>query len=634
MSDSPILCRDMDDTLEVINRLKDPSTKTVVYDVETNGLDWRTEMIVGHVITFGNKPSDTYYIPVRHQMSPDGGNVHEHIDRLGHPFELALNEVTSARRDILWIGHHFNFDLMFCFGHGVKFVGRMEDTEVNAALLDEFSRKYSLDECCKRMGTTPKLGHDLYAHMAKLFGGEPDRRTQMGNFWRLRGDDPIGFDYAAGDGVATWDLRERQRATMAEQNITSAADLESDITRVVYRMNQRGIKIDVARLDEVIQECNDRYNQAVSKFPSDFNSRSPKSMRALMEAHGQTDWPMTAPTKRFPQGQPQFNEAWLKTHEIGREVIAARKYSNLVNSFAMPLKERHMFEGRVRCTYHQAASDDFGTSTFRFSCSSPNMQQVPKRNKELSKLIRSVFEAENGMVWTEADYSQCEPRLLAEYGNVETLVKGYLSIPSVDAHQAVADAASIERQAGKTLNQTLITGGGRGHVMEMLGGDTPENQRIYDKYFQAMPEIRPLQQKASRVFKSRGFLKCLGGYRARLDDPSKAYKGVNRLLQVGNAYVVKRAMVDIDRHFESTGDVCHILNTVHDSLSFQSFPEHDDIMREALRLMSDFGPGRTYQLRVPMEIEYGVGKNWAEATFSDQTLFGGMGDQHLYEGKS
>jgi DNA polymerase-1 len=624
MAQEPILVANMEMAGGVLNRLRDPQTKTWVYDAETTGLSWKTDRIVGHVMTFGPAPSDTYYVPVRHGENYLSGNILEHPDKLHHPFEQELNKILSTRRDLHTVGHHLMFDLMFAHSHGIDFIGTMEDTEVNDALIDELASSHSLESACKRAGTEAKLGKELYVYLANKYGGPPERRSQMGNFWKLEGHDPVGFDYAAGDGVATWGLYEKQLEVLnrefdEEKNtLNDMRMLESKVTRTIYRMTRRGVRIDISRLNEVIQIVEDKLAGAQKVLPPGLNINSQAQIRKILEAEGIGGWPMTAPTPRFPQGNPSFTEAYLKTIPLGKEILVVRKYLNLLNSFALPMRDQHTYLGRIHSTFTQMANDEFGTITGRFSSSQPNLQQVPKRNKELAELIRSCFIPDDGLDWIDADLSQCEPRLLAHYSNARVLVEGYLASPSVDAHSAVAQAANIDREDGKRLNQTLITGGGKNKIIAMLGA---EGASIYDKYFEAMPEIRRLQKNASLTLQQRGYIRSLKGRLARLENSSKAYLAINRLLQCGNADIVKEAMVRIDELFEANGDVVMMLNTVHDALAFQgdmADPHHMSLIQEALRIMTDYGPedsGRSTYLRVPMVADYGVGKNWAEATY-------------------
>ena len=576
-------------------------------------------MIVSHVITLGPRPQDTYLVPVRHG---GGANITEDPSVLGNPFEIELAKVASNRSKH-WVGHHFMFDLRMMGRHGIKVVGRVEDTGVNAAILNEFQHSFSLENSCKAVGAIPKLGSELYEHLAAKFGGEAARRDQMGNYWKLAGNDPIGFEYAAGDGVSTWDLLHKQIAKLDTERLSHIRTLESDITRVVYRMTTRGIRVDTERLDRSREILAGKLKHARTLLPEDFSVRSPNAIKSILTQHGITEdtWPRLPPTaamikKGITIGNPQFNEEFLTKSDIGKAIIAVRKYEHMESAFLAPLANQHLWpDNRVRATFNQAAGDDFGTVTYRFSSNDPNLQQVPKRFQEMGEIARSPFVPDEGEEWLDADLSQCEPRILAHYSQSKVLITGYTSIPPVDAHSSVAKAAGIDRESGKRLNQTLITGGGQAKVIAMLG---PEGKRIYDDYFEAMPEIKELQKKATGVFRRTRVLYSLLRRQARLDDPNQAYKAVNRLLQIGNADIIKKAMVDIDKHYEENGDEVKLLNTVHDSLS-SSVPKTErgrKIAEHGLRLFTNFGPGRGFPMTVPMACDYAYGDTWAEATYN------------------
>jgi len=112
-----------------------------------------------------------------------------------------------------------------------------------------------------------------------------------------------------------------------------------------------------------------------------------------------------------------------------------------------------------------------GTVTGRFSYSSPNLQQVPARNKILGPLIRSLFIPEDGCRWSTFDYSQQEPRILVHYAKLtmgglkgaDEVIQAYEDTDA-DFHQVVADMAGIDRKQAKTINLGMMYGMGKGKL--------------------------------------------------------------------------------------------------------------------------------------------------------------------------
>ena len=86
---------------EVLRRLE--MSSDVVADVETSGLDWKHNYIVGHVFNFGPKDEDSFYIPVRHQggnymnFPPPSDTATSDTVPL-HPFENKINAVLRTKK--------------------------------------------------------------------------------------------------------------------------------------------------------------------------------------------------------------------------------------------------------------------------------------------------------------------------------------------------------------------------------------------------------------------------------------------------------------------------------------------------------------------------------------------------------
>ena len=615
-----MLCRTKTHYSRVLRRLSSPETTHVVIDVETSGLDWRKNYVVGYVITFGTSDLDNFYLPIRHRShnildfsAPDSDNWVGNCEN--HDFENQLARILKQRgKELRIIGHNLHFDLKFMAKHGVNPVyNTLECTMINSGLIDEYRKSYSLDQCCIEANVVAKLGDELYEHMAGLFGGPADRK-QMANFWKLHGNDKLGIEYALGDGISTYELWQWQNQEISRQDLQHVHLLECRTMNSLHRMMMRGVKIDENRIDEVSDIVQSKLDQAMKSLPPDLNTRSGAQMLKLFMDQGITDWPTT------DKGNPSFPEWWLQTTEIGRSVVVARKYRNLLNSFIDPMLQ-HLWKGRVHTEFNQSKSDQYGTVTGRLSSSRPNLQQVPKRNEELGRLFRSIFIPDEGMVWASVDYSQCEPRLLAHYSNCKVLVDGYSQTPAVDAHTAVAKAANIDRTSGKRLNQGLITGMGKNKLISELGVSAEEGNRIYDNYFDAMPEIKTIQRHAATVMQNRGYVRSILGRHARLQYFSNGgtnnYKAINRLLQCSNADIIKKSMADIDDYLGDSDD-CHMLLNIHDSIDFQYHQSSEDKYHRCLDIMQDYGPNKSVNLRVAMEVDQGIGPNWAIASYGEE----------------
>ena len=601
---------------QIERRIKEVKrTEALVIDEETTGLRWQTDKTIGHVLAFGPAPDDSIYLPIAHT---GGAN----LDR--NKVNGAIIAGLKANPGIRLVNHNLAFDLKFMAKEGLRhgLFGPLECTMINACLIDERQRSFSLDACAEFAGVQSKKGTGLYEYLAKKFGGEPNK-NQMQHYHKLAGNDPMAVEYATGDGTSTYQLWQAQQVELDNQDLRQAWEIECRVIRVLHRMTSRGIRIDEERLAQVRKVVIARMEKLAQLLPPNFNVKAPTQMIKFFTDHGISGWPTTG------KGNPSFAEEWLETNEPGRNIIAVRKLRHLINSFITPLQETHIFNGRVHTNFNQTRGEEFGTITYRLSSDHPNLQQVHKRDSLLGSVYRSVFVPDKGMLLGTADYAQIEPCLLAHYGQVKVLLEGYLSTPTIDAHSAVArsvfgpEFTKEEREKAKRVNQAVLTGAGKDKIATMVGGDKAE--KFVDDYHRSMPEIRTIQKHSANVMRSRGYVKCLLGHRARLEHGQSkfgdfAYKTLNRLLQVGNAGILKKSMADIDEYYASEGDRVHLLLNIHDDLVTQFAEEDRNIYNKGLEIMQDFGPGKSIYVDVPIRVDAKDGNNWAEATYGIETV--------------
>lgn len=627
-------------TLEIVlKRLKVSKVRCV--DVETSGLDWKKNHIVGYVVSFSGDPRDSYYVPFRHLGNANVGRregpkgEHGWDNGLGPGESELIKELD--RPGTTTFGHNLAFDLKFIRRAGVlfNFRARCEDTMINACLIDELQGRFNLEACANVMGVQAKKSAQIIDYLCSKFPEAAKAPKQaMSQYWRLAGDDPMAVEYAVGDGTTTWQLRDKQMLEIEKQELMRVWDIESRLIPVLARMSTRGIKIDEQRLSKLatfikqqVGDGSDAFpGELMKDFPKDFNVRSSTDVKWWMEQAGQTDWPRTAPSKTFPQGQPSFKEDWLKKSEAGQKIVKVRKLETLGSTFVNPLRTTHMWHGRVHTNYNQLRTDEYGTITGRLSCDSPNLQATPMHDAEISNQYLSTFVADDGMTWGHADMSQIEPRLLTYYSRCKVLMAGYKSDPPIDAHTAVAQAANkdwgkmndAERKyyrnaVAKRINQLVITGGGKKTMAEKYGMSEEDADRFWSEYHRAMPEVKAIQRKMEIRFKQRGYILTLLGRKCRLQDPNRSYVALNRALQGSNADLIKLKMVECDDYLASVGRPVDILNTVHDAIDFQ-FPEEGRVHYEkCLEIMNDCGPGAAIELDVPTVVDHGEGPSWAAA---------------------
>ena len=593
--------------------------KELSFDTETSGVDWKIHNPVGYVFHADGAPS--VYVPIRHGGGENlsGGQPLAEADSpiSSRPWEkeLAKAFVDRERLGLLTLGHNLQFDGLMSWNAGVKLGRNLACTQNRQVLIDEHTPKFSLDALCQSYGVTAKKGDELYQHIAAKFGGRPDR-SAMANFWRLSGTDRLGVDYAEGDGVSTLELFEAQLPEIKKQGLERVTAVEDRLIWTLVRMERHGIKLDLDYLGSFVERMEAKAEAAKSQLPDGLNVRSGVQMKAWMDELGHTDYPITE------NGNASFPEKWLETNEAGRAVLAARKATNVVNTFARPLIERHNYKGRVHTHINQNRGDEYGTITGRISASNPNLTAFPKHNRELALPLRRGFVADEGMMLWECDYSQLEPRLYTHYSGAKHLMEGYNADPPMDAHTVVADMLKVDRATtGKRMNMGLFTFMGVETFSRHMGVSAGEARRMYNAWFNLFPEIKKFQVSAKNRMLRRGYVHTLLGRRARIDDRRFAYKAVSRIIQGCAADIVKYVMVNVDEAFERSGTGAFLQLQIHDSLVWNApdTPEGEEISVEAVRLMEDVN-GDPFNLRLPFVVEPDKGRDWAVSSYGEKAV--------------
>lgn len=582
-------------------------TAEPAFDVETNGLDWKRGYVCGYSISDGR---EAVYVPVRHEM---GGN----ISRVSE-FEKEMSSVFDSHPGRI-VAHNAKFDMHFSQNHGINIGNKVIDTMTMACLLDENRRSFSLGNVAKGYDIAQKKEQDLYQHIAQRFGCKPDRNS-MSHFYKLSGTDSFAVDYAAGDTLTTKQLWECQKRDLYAQELDVVQNLENELTYVLQKMERRGIGVDPDEKLRVQAEVEDLYLEAYAKIPmrEDFlaiNINSGKDLKEYFEMCDITDWPTTAPTERFPEGQPSFKASFLATHEEGLNILNARKLAHLKSSFLDGIDD-HIYNNRIHTTFNQARGETHGTRGGRLSSSNPNKQQVPKRDKVLGKIYRRMFRARRGYVLCELDYSQAEPRLYAHYSDEPALIQGYNSTPAVDMHSVAASYMNIDRNTAKSLNLGMIYTMGAKKLAAQLGITYEQAQAIYKRWHRTFPRVSQFTKLAESVAEQRGYVRTILGRRRRFPDSRFCYRAANAIVQGGSADIMKWKLVELDRYLRDNNleEECQILLTIHDSVVLEVKEDRQDLidMVESIMVRVNAAP---FNLKVPFAVDYKTGRDWAEASY-------------------
>lgn len=591
--------------------------KEIAIDLETcdpwlmtHGPGWAAKDR-GHIIGIGIATNGWKgYFPVAHST---GANLDKSV-----VYRWLQKQLDTPNSKIF---HNAQYDVGWLKREGFTINGKIHDTSIAAPLLNENEYGYSLNRVGKRYLNEEK-DESLLKEAAQIFGIDP--KSEM---YKLA-PEYVG-PYCEQDADLTYRLWQILKEGIVKEDVSEIYELESSVLPVLIDMRMRGVLIDTDRAQQVKKQLLNEENKIVKQI-KDWYGIEPdlwaaQSLSQVFDRAGLA-YPRTPKTDA-----PSFVASWLEGHEhkLPIAVAKARKLNKARTTFIDKMVLGHLVDGRIHGELHPLKSDDGGTVTGRFSCSNPNLQQVPARDPMIGPLIRSVFIPEEGQHWGCFDYSQQEPRLTVHYSLLtqqEGAEEAALEYEDDDAdfHQIVADMANISRKEAKIINLGLSYGMGKDKLTSQLGISVEEAESLFNQYHERVPFIRGLRDSAARMGANRGYVKTILGRKCRFNlyEPidkralplpmekamdeyggklkrAYTYKAMNRLIQGSAADMTKKAMLELHKE----GILSH--TQVHDELniSVTDRPECEKVME----IMRD-----CVKLKVPNKVDGEIGKNWGD----------------------
>jgi len=579
----------------------------VALDTETDGLDAMRAGLLG--ISLATAPGPTKqgracYIPLRHQ------GVEQ---QLAEAAVVAALGPLLADPCILKVMQNAKFDMMMLMRHGFPQPAPVDDTMVISYAHEAGLHGHGLDEL-----STLHLGHTPVSY---------DSVTGTGRNRIPFSAVPIAqaTHYAAEDAdvaLRLWHaLQPRLRTTHA---LALYERMERRLIPVLLEMERAGIKVDADDLRRMSVDFESRMavmEQDIHKLAGrPFNLGSAKQLgEVLFDEMGLPGG------KRMKTGAWGTDAAVLQSladqgHDLPARILEWRQLAKLKSTYADALVDQINPEtGRVHTSYAMAIA-----STGRLSSTDPNLQNIPIRTEEGSR-IRRAFIAEPGHVLVSADYSQIELRLLAHVAQIPALLESFAKGEDIHARTAsevfgipMQGMDPMTRRRAKAINFGIIYGiSGFGLARQL--GITPGEARSYiDAYFARYPGIRDYMNSAREEARIHGYVTSPFGRRIWIPgiaDKNPARRGyaerqaINAPLQGGAADIIKRAMVKLPAALRQAGLRSRMLLQVHDELLFEA-PEAE---ADALGAVARAVMSQAATLSVPLVVETGVGKSWADA---------------------
>lgn len=501
----------------------------LVVDIETTGLDFRTERIHGVGLRWGTGPDEACYYRVE--------------------------ELPEIDPNIPWVLANGRFDIKFLAKAGIPIPHEWHDVRLMGHLLDE-NNSTGLKEMTERYLGQGRLGDK--AALDSTFN-----KAEVHNIAQLCAKDLDSADapyrdiignYCNEDTLNTYELfmllgeKLYEDQELARYYVEEAQPFE----RVMLDMELEGMRVDVSVLDnygeglrkqqaqleldmavacaaEVNKIEEELYAAALEKrkspkgkaavnrrstqYGTAFSFASPKHVGKLVYEE------LGAELKTTSKGSFALDEASLQTlrdKSEGKlkaflELFASwRGVQKELTTYVDGLKE-HVVDGKVNSLYGQY------TVTGRTHSSAPNVQNLPR-----GSTIKRAFIPAEGNCFIYFDYSQIELRIAAHLSQDPTMLSWFRL--GIDPHQDLANKIGVERQVAKGINflgiydgkafrlhETLLQAG----ITRLSVDDCAELLRVY---WEAIPHYKQYLKAQLDEVRNTQTLRSQTGRLRRLPD--------------------------------------------------------------------------------------------------------------------
>lgn len=371
--------------------------------------------------------------------------------------------------------------------------------------------------------------------------------------------------------------------------------------------------------------------------------------------------PLDTTEKGAPKCDDDFLDSVKDKWPFVSLLIDYKKLTKLKSTYIEGVLERQL-NGVIYASMLQ-----FGTTSGRYSCTNPNLQNLPRIKDEdagLSELvlkyvnsIKKGFIAGPGKKIVNADYSALEPRCFASMSGDQNLQAVFIN--NEDLYSSIAkrmfnlpgsvykkDPDFIgkkypeKRQLVKQFALAVAYGAEAGRISQMMNISKAEAQKLIDDYLNAYPKLGDYIRSCHMSAKTKGFVKTKFGRIRHLGSAKNIYeKYGDRLLKdymyvkrfnlqahkslyknmLNNstnfpiqglaAHVVNRAMIQIARKFKEYKINAYIAVQVHDEITCIADETVAEKAKEIVKLCME----NTIKVEVPLIAEPLIGYAWSDA---------------------
>ncbi len=402
-------------------------------------------------------------------------------------------------------------------------------------------------------------------------------------------------------------------------------EIELPLVPILASMELDGIAVDADTLSKLNARLTERAAGIATKafeiIGREVNLGSPKQLQQLM--FEELGMPKTRATKTgYSTDAAALTDlqAQLPEPHPFLELLLQHRDATKLRQMIETLEREIAQDGRIHTTYAQT-----GTSTGRISSNEPNLQNIPVKAEE-GREIRAAFHAGEGYeTLLTADYSQIEMRIMAHLSEDAGLIEAFLA--GEDLHRFVgarifavdpSDVTPVMRTKVKAMSYGLAYGLSAFGLSKQLRIEVSEAKQLMVDYFARFGAVREYLRNVVEQAKVDGYTETIFGRRRPFGDlnsnnrvlrENAERQALNAPIQGSAADIMKIAMLGVAVDLRDQGLSSRMLLQVHDELVFEVAKGEVDAVTTIVKQRM----GNAADLKVPLDVQIGTGRNWDAA---------------------
>ena len=573
-------------------------------DTETTSKHPMKAKLVG--ISFSFRENQGFYIPISHTFpakveQPDK----EEILRIFKPL--------LENPDIKKVGQNIKYDYIVLSNFGIVMQGIAFDTMIASYLLNPSIRGHSLDSIAMNLFGYKTISYEEVAGKGK---------NQIG-FQQVPISEAV--NYASEDADITFMAYQYFKKEIKDQGFSDLMEnIEVPLITVLGNMELEGIKVDknvLKHLSNIFAlELKNLEKEIYSLAGEEFNINSSQQLGVILFEKLNLKTIKKTKKKTGYSTDVEVLTKLAQDHELPEKLLRYRTLGKLKSTYVDSLQKLINIEtGRIHTSFNQTI-----TVTGRLSSSKPNLQNIPIR-KEEGKKIRKAFIPKEGHMLISADYSQIELRILAHYAEDEILMEAFKNGEDIHTRTALEVFQVLPqfvtedlRSQAKTINFGIVYGMSGFRLANDLNISRKMATAYIDSYFKRYCGVKKFIDDTIEETKKTCEVHTIFGRKRRLDDINSSNvhvrnfaqrAAVNTPIQGSAADLMKLAMIKMETALQKNNMASKMLLSVHDEIIFETpFEEKDQLIDLAKNVMEN-----VYPLKVPLEVNFGTGEDWAQA---------------------